>query len=81
MYQTLFDNVYYALNTEFSAPLSDLTNDLPKEAHDIGHDLLPVREVQFSVDTLLRRNSRIIWEYEHDLLYVAKHESKSAANR
>ena len=81
IYRTTFDNVYLALTPELYTPLSALTTNLSREAHDVGNGLFPVREISFSVDTFLRRNSRIMWGYEHDLLYVAKHKSGSAANR
>lgn len=69
---------YVVLYPEIYAPLLTL---LPIEAHVPGLDLPPIQEVFSNVEVSLERNSMIIWGYEHDLLYVAKHESRSAATR
>lgn len=81
IYRSVFDDIYYALKPEIDTPLEILTVDIPIEAHDVGHDLLPIREILSTVEVSHKRNSMIIWGYEHDLLYVAKHESRSAATR
>lgn len=81
IYRSVFDDIYYALKPEIYTPLEILTVDIPIEAHDIGHDLFPIREILSTVEVSHKRNSMIIWGYEHDLLYVAKHESRSAATR
>ena len=79
IYCSVFDDIYYALKPEIYAPLETLTVDIPYEAHDVSEDLSPIREILSTVEVSHKRNSRIIWGYEHDLLYVAKHESRSAA--
>ena len=81
IYRTTFDDAWLALTPELYTPLSALTVVLPMEAHVVGHDIFPVREISSSVDTFLKRNSRIMWGYEHDLLYVAKHKSRSKPTR